>query len=203
MKRCPNCQFPNIDSDLNCFKCGTSLPDEKTEESDQLELDPSELDPSSTTFDAQTNATTFIHTPIEDSHTEPQEAIAQTTGEACITSETSLLDELPPPLATKGPTSSTLTRILPKYKSLHRLGMASKLLGLVLGLVFILLSVGFLLLFPSIFSIALCILGICFGTINMLMGFIIAAVLDWLNDVECNQRKQQELMNHIYHKLAE
>lgn len=198
MKRCPNCQFPNIDSDLNCFKCGTSLPDEKTEESDQLESNSS-----STTFDAKTNITTFIHTPTEEPHTEPQEALAKTKEETCVTSEVPLSDELPPPLTTKAPTLPTPTRILPKYKSLPRLSTASKLLGLVLGLVFIFLSVGFLLLFPSIFSIALCILGICFGTVHMLMGFIIAAGLDWLNDVECNQRKQQELMNHIYHKLPE
>lgn len=193
MKRCPNCNFPNIDSDPNCFKCGTLLPDEEAEAS--IDTD------SASNFNTDTNVTAFIHTPTEDTHPKLEQMATETEREICTTTEMSLPEMPVPPLTSQAPTLPTPSRILPKYKSLTRLAVATKLIGLVLGLIFILLSTCCLLLFPSIFSIALCILGIGFGIVHILTGFVIAALLSWLNDAECNQRKQLELINHIYHKL--
>ena len=213
MKRCPNCEFPNTDSDVHCFKCGTVLPEEKPiekveEKEEKVEETGSIQEPlefEAPTFNAQENITTFIHTPTEAPSPEPEPETVPPLAqeETCVTSEMPVSEQTPPPVTRPTLTLPPPTRILPKYKWLPRFGLASKILGVIMGLVFIFLSIGFFLVLPSIFTLALGLVGVCFGLLHCFMGFVLAAVLNWLNDAECNQRRQQEILHHIYHKLPE
>lgn len=302
MKRCPNCNFPNIDSDRICFKCGTALLEEaptletlsnqtdettqdeetahtnsssqdgqsshlnepiqtsqpthfdsflhtnqtlnhgqSTGENQALHTDlPSQLNPTLHTsqpsqpkikgntddlvvkpnpvFDTNTNISAFIHkptdttgvnpktTPTMSSRPIPSPKVSPTNNKA--TSEvaaTSIpLPTMPaPPLATSSPSLPTPARILPKYKSLARLKTLSTLMGILFGLALIAVGVLFIFVYPGLLGVASCIGFAGMGLISIFLGFVLSAVLGWLNDVECNQRKQIELINHVYHKIED
>ena len=274
MKRCSNCNFPNIDSDSICFKCGTALLEEsptldellaaQPNEPPQVDpiLHPSQLTPANQTlpsdeatqinqtlhpsqptqasqanqvknkgnlddlvvkpnpiFDANTNISDFIHKPTEVTEihsnpkvtpsiskplTSPKVPHINNNASSEVAATSIPLPTMPvPPLATSSPTLPTPARIVPKYKSLARLKVLSILTGILFGLA--LIAVGILLVFvyPGLLGVAICIGFSSLGVICMFLGFVLSALLGWLNDVECNQRKQVELINHIYHKLED
>lgn len=290
MKRCPNCNFPNIDSDRICFKCGTALleetptletlssqTDEKTQDEETIHLDepiqtsqpthfdsflhtnqtlnqdqstgenqalhpdpPNQLNPTLHTnqliqpkikgntddlvvkpnpvFDTNTNISAFIHKPTDTTEVNPKTTptmsnrpipspkVSPTNNKA--TSEvaaTSIpLPTMPaPPLATSSPSLPTPARILPKYKSLARLKTLSTLMGILFGLALIAVGVLLIFVYPGLLGVASCIGFAGIGLISIFLGFVLSAVLGWLNDVECNQRKQIELINHVYHKIED
>lgn len=265
MKRCPNCNFPNIDSDRICFKCGAALLEEipaaealsnqtdtTTQTKEAIHTDPSFQDiqtvyiepPSpynptlhisssdepkikrntddlvakpNPVFDANANISAFIHKPTDtteaDSKTTttkskplPSSPVASTTHTA--TSEVAATSmpqpTIPaPPLVTSSPSLPTPARILPKYKSLACLKTLSILMGLLFGLALIATGVLLIFVYPGLLGVASCIGFVGMGLISIFLGFVLSAVLGWLNDVECNQRKQIELINHIYHKIED
>ena len=218
MKRCPNCEFPNTDSDVQCFKCGTALPEAEpitkgVEQEDQPETSQPTPEPTvgdtlvgdTPTFNAQENITTFIHTPTEAPPVEPKlEPLSTLTQEeTCVTSDLPTPEPTPTPVTRPTRTLPPPTRILPKYKWLPRLGLISKILSILIGLVSMSLGIGAFLMFPSIFTLALGLIGLCVGLFHWFIGFALAALLNWLNDTECNQRRQQEILTHIYHHLPE
>lgn len=248
MKRCPSCNFPNIDSDRTCFKCGTLLPAQISVEpsseapstvSAEVSPEPTQPAPvpskpispaplpttpssapneeeqasssdelrpkSNPVFDSGANVSNFIHTPTKAPLPKTPEVLPSTKAvkEACATSDIPLPQAPPEPPTTSTPTLGAPARIIPKYKSFNTLSLFFKVLGIFLGLLLITLGTCVMLTFPNILGIIVLVTCIIFGIINMILGFVIAAVLGWLNDAECNQRKQIELLGHIYHKISE
>lgn len=277
MKRCPNCNFPNIDADNVCFKCGTALLEEspipetlssQTDEMTQAEEtiptnqssqanQPSHFDEPIQTlhydqptqesqtlhtnqptqlnqpkikgnvddlvvkpnpvFDTNTNISAFIHKPTGTAEvnskatatmSKPMSSPKVPLTKSNVTSEvaaTSMpLPTMPvPPLATSSPSLPTPARILPKYKSLARLKILSTLMGLLFGLALIAVGVLLIFVYPGLLGVASCIGFVGIGLLSIFLGFVLSAVLGWLNDVECNQRKQIELINHVYHKIED
>ena len=262
MKRCPNCNFPNIDADNVCFKCGTALLEEspipetlssQTDEATQAEetiptnqssqadrpsqesqtLHANQLDQlnqpkikgnvddllvkPNPVFDTNANISAFIHKPTGTAEvnskatatmSKPMPSPKVPLTKSNVTSEvaaTSIpLPTMPvPPLATSSPSLPTPARILPKYKSLARLKILSTLMGLLFGLALIAVGVLLIFVYPGLLGVASCIGFVGIGLLSIFLGFVLSAVLGWLNDVECNQRKQIELINHVYHKIED
>lgn len=214
MKRCPGCKFPNVDSDVKCFKCGTPLPEEtlvefapsisdeegqaSSNENLSVESKP-EPDPTTPLFDSGSNVINFIRTPTEVPLPISDEEVSATS--------TIPFPQIPPPPTpapkTSAPSPKAPARIIPKYKVFNVLSLISKITGVCFGILLILLGVGILLTFPNILGVTALVLCVSSGIITLLLSFTIAAVLGWLGDVECNQRKQTELIHHIYHKLPD
>ncbi|MDA3733246.1 hypothetical protein PBV87_17345 [Niameybacter massiliensis] len=180
-------------------------------ESDELIPQPNPV------FDSNTNITDFIRKPTQsDEPSSFDDAIVSTTntnhGQASSKDATLANQEvaatgvpLPttpvPSLTTSPPRPGTPVRITPKYGSLARLKVISKILGVLFGLA--LFAGGGLTLYAgqNMLSLIICVGLVGLGILNMFLGFVIGATLEWLNDVECNQRKQIELISHVYHKI--
>ncbi|MEG0951023.1 MAG: hypothetical protein RSE96_03740 [Niameybacter sp.] len=283
MKRCPNCNFPNIDSDCSCFKCGSLLAEElandplpapapsqtstapstkpstmatppepepnsstsqeqvastKSPSTVQRQKTPSRAIPSvagdelvvkpNPVFDSNTNIIDFIHTPTHVTSKASQDPVNDSTNDSANdltspatgqaptpevpTPEATTTDEAAatvvpfpttpvPCLTTSPPRPGTPARITPKYKSLSCLKVWSRILGILFGLTWIGCGACALLYVQGFLGIGIC-LGLAgFGILNFFLGFGIAAIFEWMNDVECNQRKEIELMSHVYHKI--
>lgn len=206
MKRCPGCKFPNVDSDLTCFKCGTPLPEETLIEfaaspTDEEGQASSNEDLSTTPlFDSGSNVINFIRTPTEVPLPISDEEVSATS----IISFPQIppLTPTPTPKAA-APSLGTPARIIPKYKVFNVLSLIAKITGVFFGILLMFLGIGILLTFSNILGVTALVLCVSSGVITLLLSFTIAAVLGWLGDVECNQRKQTELMHHIYHKLPD
>lgn len=208
MKRCSSCNFPNIDSDPLCFKCRTPLPEETSPEPTAPLADEdgqatssqevaATLDTTPTpSFDSNTNVIQFIRT--------PSEAPLPTADEEICAASDITLPQMPPPIPiTTAPVLKTPSRILPRYKVFNVLSVIAKVTGILFGLLLIFLGVGSLLTFSNILGVISLILCISFGIISIILAFTFSALLGWLTDIECNQRKQIELINHLYHKISD
>ena len=168
-------------------------------------------------FDTHTNISDFIHTPTgttsehpKSSSTTPkvssssQSASTNNKASSEVAATSIPLPHVPvPPLATSSPSLPKPARILPKYKSLSCLKTLSKLIGRVVGLALFARGVLMIILYPGLVGVISCIGLVALSLLFIFLGFVLSAILSWLNDVECNQRKQIELINHIYHKIED
>lgn len=199
MKRCPNCDFPNIDTDRACFKCNAALDSVTSTESNKE----SEVKVSYPTEEEETlliygNTVPYTNTALEDLRTtaEVQSPIKSTSVSKSAT------DYITPPPTTPEPSPTTPTRIIPKYRSFSIFTGLLRILSCIQGAIFIILGVLFLLWSKSLIGIVGLMIMATLGISSILIGFILSYILTWFSDVECNQRKQLELLNHIFHKIS-
>lgn len=203
MRRCPKCSFPNMDTDHTCFKCGqklndTTYPEEQFTESPTIEPpatplpQPETASPtvqaSKTPSQADHYATAYINSLLNDTHSNEDKLIS-----------TKPTIPLPEP-DTAPPKPKIATRITPKYDNLRWLSIFIRIVGILQSLFFIILGIlGFLSMkgLLGILALSGCIL---MALLSILMAFSFSIFLTWLNDVECNQRRQIELIHHLYHK---
>lgn len=178
MKRCPICHFPNIDTDRTCFKCNAILTEEvniaypNSEEKAYL---------------AYGKSLSELENTLNDSHTPPPSDTSDYTA--------------PPTPSTRPPRQTTPTRIIPKYASFSLLTTLLRLLSSIQGLLFIILGVMSALTLKNTVGILILVVALLLGVASILIGFTLSYLLVWFNDVECNQRKQLELLTHIFHKI--
>lgn len=218
MKRCPNCAFPNIDTDRICFKCNTPLDTTPITSSVQTlvsqEIQAAEAQATVTNAEALDDLTPKSTMPqpipFPKSATQPTfvpykhvvsslEVSSTSISEETCNSHHTPTDEVAPPTTTP-PRSTTPTRILPKYKHFATLRVLLILLGCIQGIGFIGGGIILLLTATSETTMVLSFILMLLGLSSAIVSIILSFLFTWLNDVECNQRKQIELLNHLYHK---
>lgn len=171
-----------------------------------------------TDFDTSTNISAFIHRPTFSTPPSSTEG-ASTRTESGSKGATSLEDSAASEAAATSmpftsfssssftsaplPSLSKPARIIPKYKSLKCLKVLSELFGTLFGLALIAVGVLLIFVYPGLLGVASCIGFVGMGVLSIFLGFVLSSMLVWLNDVECNQRKQIELVNYIYHKMKD
>lgn len=111
-----------------------------------------------------------------------------------------------PPISTPEPKLLKAARILPKYKSFQAIKTMLIVIGCLQTLSILSVGISTLLYIQAYIGLTAFINVAIIGTLIIVISCIVActtlafSLLSWANDTECNQRKQLELLNHLYHK---
>lgn len=188
MKRCPKCIFPNKDTDRTCFKCNTLL--------DEVPSTSANVVPT----DAPPTSLLSTASPAPRNSKRGQSAASEASATADAFIDNRILSEVPP-LTTTPPKLKTPARITPKYKAFTILSVILKIFSPLQGIAIIVIGCLFATLMTPLSATCTIILSVILGLTTTIIGLLFAYALTWMGDVECNQRKELELLNHLYHMI--